>query len=349
MAIDDKYMNVLTMLLDRLSLQELYMCVAEIPGPLLEMRSGTLPLRVSRRELVSAIVKHYNLDKNILRNCRRSIANRYRLNEIVRNYRKLAATSDSRKKLTRSYLRGVMHKLSGRSVYYNRANKLNEVDLSLDGHRFRLIYPDELVSIGLISEIFIDKTYQFDMNVDYIYDLGANIGLSAVYFNVKNPGTKVVCVEPMQENFDILTQNINANGFDVITVNGAVGRERGQTTIYYGDQSHALPSLYTKQVNSRRIELYSLSDIVSNEGTYGLKIDIEGGEEAFGSFGDIIANAEFIVGELHYSKDAAKNARVDAFYDIVKKNFEIEEGHPTLYFIGDDIELCYCYTAQKRQ
>lgn len=64
---------------------------------------------------------------------------------------------------------------------------------------------------------------------------------------------------------------------------------------------------------------------------------------------DIIKNAKFIVGELHYSKDDQKNERVDKFFNIIKENFKIEKSRPIVYFIGDDIELCECYKAIKNK
>ena len=45
-----------------------------------------------------------------------------------------------------------------------------------------------------------------------ILDLGANIGLSSVYFHHVWPASKIVAVEPSEDNFAVLRQNFGTNG-----------------------------------------------------------------------------------------------------------------------------------------
>ena len=51
----------------------------------------------------------------------------------------------------------------------------------------------------------------YNISVDFepkvIFDLGANIGLSAVYFKSRWPESKIYCVEPAVENYKILLKN----------------------------------------------------------------------------------------------------------------------------------------------
>jgi FkbM family methyltransferase len=50
-----------------------------------------------------------------------------------------------------------------------------------------------------------------------ILDLGANIGLSGVYFRHIWPGSKIVAVEPSEDNFGVLRQNFGNDGaFDAL-------------------------------------------------------------------------------------------------------------------------------------
>ena len=46
-----------------------------------------------------------------------------------------------------------------------------------------------------------------------LLDVGANIGLYSLYFLSLTPYTEVICCEPFSENFDLLSKNIQLNGF----------------------------------------------------------------------------------------------------------------------------------------
>lgn len=107
---------------------------------------------------------------------------------------------------------------------------------------------------------------------------------------------------------------------------------------------HALPSLFTLQECACEVKTISLDKIVREE-NYGMKIDIEGGEAYLAKNVKQIANARFIVGELHYSQNDEKNKKVDEFFSIIRENFQVEISRPILYFVGNDVELCLCYKA----
>src|SRR5688572_4216031 len=51
-------------------------------------------------------------------------------------------------------------------------------------------------------QIFVNTEYEFDFvgTPETIIDAGANIGLAAVYFINRFPGSKIICLEPEPEN-----------------------------------------------------------------------------------------------------------------------------------------------------
>ena len=80
-------------------------------------------------------------------------------------------------------------------------------------------------------EVFIDEGYSFLRDGKNIIDIGANIGDSPLYF-VLSGFNKVIALEPMPQNFEILVKNVNKNHLDkIIPINAMLGKEVKYTTI----------------------------------------------------------------------------------------------------------------------
>lgn len=72
---------------------------------------------------------------------------------------------------------------------------------------------------------------------------------------------------------------MSQNKINAKIINAAVSNNENTVSLYYGDQSHALPSIYTKQDNCIEVKSIPLDKIIMYEGEkYGIKIDIEGSE-----------------------------------------------------------------------
>jgi FkbM family methyltransferase len=345
------WQRTLVALLDRLPIEERYRCAAGIPGPFLEMRSGTLPRSWDHRlhgssanELVASVT---GLRDDLLRRYASEIASHYSLKRVVRRYGAIAADTRSRCALMANYAEALFHRRRGRSIYDNSTDRLTNIRLRINAREVTIVCPANIVSTGLIWEVFGEEAYRFDEPVPRIYDFGANIGLSAVYFHAVDPGAHVVCVEPMAENIDLLKRNLRANGVPATVVPSAVGRTEGRMSLFYGKQSHALPSLTTKQEASRQISVLPADKIVEGCG-YGLKVDIEGAEECLADFPSIVENAAWIVGELHYGADRERNGRIDAFFDLVKRTFDVKKGRPVIYFVGGEVLLCESFKTVSK-
>lgn len=70
-----------------------------------------------------------------------------------------------------------------------------------------------------VDEIFINEIYKSKLSdAPIIFDCGANIGLSVLYFKMQNPQAKIIAFEPDKENFEILSSNINAFNFNDISL-----------------------------------------------------------------------------------------------------------------------------------
>lgn len=339
----------LNRLLDRLSTEDKYRCAAGIPGPVLELRSGSLPRNMARGngifDFAPFIADITGLELKKLREISKEIAQGYSFRAVLQKYRSIVPDFRSRKILLEDYIKAFFHRLSGRSIDSNTTNKIRQISLRVRDQVINIVYPDNLVSVGLLWEIFAEEAYSFKDPVECIYDFGANIGLSAVYFHLFNPSTEIVCVEPLEENLRLLKRNLHNNNVPSRLIRAAVGKIDGQTTLYFGEQSHALPSLHTQQAHTRQVPIMSFDKIVSGKG-YGLKIDIEGSEGDLAEFPSIIENATWIVGELHYSSDTKQNRPIDSFFNTVQRNFVVIKNRPIIYFVGDEVMLCESFRTK---
>jgi FkbM family methyltransferase len=315
------------------------------------MRSGALPRNVARGtgilDFAPLVADVTGLELERLRECAQEIAHEYSFMTLLRKYNAITLDLRSRLILLEDYMKAFVHRLRGLSSNSNATNKIREIRLCIRNQIINIAYPANLVSVGLLWEIFAEEVYYIEEPVERIYDFGANIGLSAMYFHLLNPSAELICVEPMEENLQLIERNLHSNNIRAELIRVAAGKAEGQATLFFSNQSQALPSLHTKQSQARQVSMLPFDKIVSGN-EYGLKIDIEGAEGSLVEFPSIIENAAWIVGELHYSGDIERDSLIDTFFDIVKSNFVVKKSRPIVYFVGDEVLLCESFKASKK-
>jgi len=90
----------------------------------------------------------------------------------------------------------------------------------LDGPSFYIQFKDE----------FIRRIYHFESSRPdpLIIDGGGNIGMSVLYFKSIYPAARIVCFEPDPTVFNVLTENVEGNHLNNVTlVNAGLGGEAG--------------------------------------------------------------------------------------------------------------------------
>ncbi|MGW4365722.1 FkbM family methyltransferase [Nocardia takedensis] len=153
----------------------------------------------------------------------------------------------------------------------------------------------------ILRENFVQRIYGFDYRSyvgepRVIVDLGANIGLSALYFQSVFPSARIVCAEPVADNVAMLRENARVNGFSWEVAEAAIAGADGTVTLYpnewWSSSTTTGHVAQARESNSGRLE--SVLRLPSTEveavevGTlldrYGietvdiLKMDIEGAE-----------------------------------------------------------------------
>lgn len=137
--------------------------------------------------------------------------------------------------------------------------------------------------IHVVAEIFLLNEYPLH-NIpsgSTIIDIGAHIGLFSVYAHSLGKDFRIFCFEPMKENFELLKENISANGYtDIVAVNTGLAGSTGKRTIYVHSDM-AAHSLVKKSNSGIMIDTVTLKDVFDSyrvEKCDYLKMDCEGAE-----------------------------------------------------------------------
>ena len=191
----------------------------------------------------------------------------------------------------------------------DRVDMVNKVDAIINGKK-RIIdiptkYEDSLNNTTqMYQEIFLTGHYKKGLNHikkiknPVVVDLGANIGLSVLYFS--SAKCKIYAIEPDQDYYPLLISN--TKGIDVDYSDVAIAMTNGKRylsgmSFYYLEDKSEKPQIvksitfekYLREKNIQHVDL--------------LKIDIEGAEyEVFTSdgFKNVVDKIDTIIGEAHF-------------------------------------------------
>ena len=177
---------------------------------------------------------------------------------------------------------------------------------------------------NVFEQIFVH--YEYDLEIGYppqiIVDLGANIGLSALFFSMKFPQAKVIAVEPDKENFSCLKKNTCLLD-NVISIHAAVWDKKTEVRISdkynYGKWGMVVEEVVDKTEPLNRIESITVEEImkINNIAKIDiLKIDIESAEfQLFSSGFELwLPKVKVVLIELH---DSMKSGTSKVFFDAI--------------------------------
>lgn len=144
---------------------------------------------------------------------------------------------------------------------------------------YSLNVPDCQSFIWQFKEIFVDEYYRFESNSEnpVIFDCGANVGTSCVYFKKLYPGSRITAFEANPDIAKLLDENLRNNGIDdVRLLNKAVWIN--SEGLELGLESADGSSIH-KKLNRVKVESIRLRDYLDKEEQIDmLKMDIEGAE-----------------------------------------------------------------------
>lgn len=204
------------------------------------------------------------------------------------------------------------------SIFYGRKKRYVARAFNFNG--VEIFVPDTLSFIWQYKEIFADESYKFltDSSNPIIYDCGANIGVSCLYFSLAYPGSKVKAFEADPNIAKILSDNLNNNDVkNVQIVNKAVWNTNDGINISFEGSDGA--TIYSSE-NLVNVPSIRLKEVIENETKIDLlKMDIEGAEyEVLNDCKDSLGNVYNLFIEVHsFSKE---NQRLSEIFEILEKN-----------------------------
>lgn len=141
-------------------------------------------------------------------------------------------------------------------------------------------------------------------SVKTIYDVGANIGASCVYWADSYPNATIVAYEPCQDAFSLL--KANTSHFRVCIHNAAIGVSRGYAKLFHSDEGDVCNSMIVDDEHSSG----SYETVLVLEATQVklpcdiLKVDTEGCElQILATISDCLKDIQVIYVEYHSEDD----------------------------------------------
>ena len=166
------------------------------------------------------------------------------------------------------------------SLKLSFAKRYKETTTSISGLKFKV--PDYLSFIWQYHEIFHSESYKFQTTKvsPLIYDCGANVGTSVLYFKKNYPKAIIKAFEPDPKVFGYLKNNLEKNKIqDVQLFNAAVWTEN--TTLNFEDDGADAGKISQNKKASIQVKALWLKELLQKETEIDLlKIDIEGAEYA---------------------------------------------------------------------
>lgn len=167
--------------------------------------------------------------------------------------------------------------------------------------------PDGPSFVFQFKEIFVEEIYKFESDTDspIIYDCGANIGMSCLYFKSIYPKARIKVFEADPIIVEILKKNLLRNDIkDVEIIDKAVWID--YNGVYLGIEGADGGSIKLNSDKKIKVDSIRLKDFLESEyKVHFLKIDIEGAEyEVLKDCKDALHNVENIFIEYHSWKNS---------------------------------------------
>jgi FkbM family methyltransferase len=237
-----------------------------------------------------------------------------RLFKNVRAIRGLGADGPSRRRLA-----GDMFQANLKRAHHGWSNLANRVRGAAPV-KVRLHFPPVMpfcyrpgtTDLLVLEQVFLDREYHVEPltpeSIEYIVDLGSNIGVTAMLWAQRYPSARMVLVEPDPDNFKLLGQNTASFRRRCVLIKAAVSDRRGEGSFFRSQREYGHSILKTDDcVSEIQVETLTVSDVLSESGFPRvdlLKMDIEGGEKiVMPTIGSWKYAPHYLIAELHAPYD----------------------------------------------
>ncbi|MBU6399061.1 MAG: FkbM family methyltransferase [Verrucomicrobia bacterium] len=151
---------------------------------------------------------------------------------------------------------------------------------------FPFHYRAATTDLLVLEQVFVEHEYAAagiaPEGIEFILDLGSNIGLTALWWACRHPAARMILVEPDPDNFALLQQNTAPFKDRCLLVNAAVSHTSGRTRFFRAEREYGHSILRTadcvSEIEVQTLTLNALLDLAGFPRLDLLKMDIEGAE-----------------------------------------------------------------------
>ena len=168
-------------------------------------------------------------------------------------------------------------------VYFKLTKKDHVIFQTKTGLKIKIrVNSTDLMALTHVWMIQEYSNSDFEINdSDIVIDVGAHIGLFALFASQFCKRGKIFCFEPIKENYELLVENINSNKIkNIIPFNFAVSKVSGSVKIFL-NEDYSGHSMFLETNDFVIVKSKSLFDIFSENNIQEcnfLKLDCEGAE-----------------------------------------------------------------------
>jgi FkbM family methyltransferase len=178
----------------------------------------------------------------------------------------------------------------------------NELRTVISREGITIHYRRNRGDIQSVREVYLDDVYRLPDNLRprTLVDLGANIGLVSTLYARRYDLARVVAVEPVPANVEVLRHNLKANRVRAEVVEAAVGPQPRRARFVLSEASNLG---HLGEDGDLEVPVVTMPALLAKLGgrTDLLKIDVEGGEGALLVGADVswLDNVHAIIAEIH--------------------------------------------------
>jgi FkbM family methyltransferase len=216
-------------------------------------------------------------------------------------------------------------------------------DLKLPGIKGKFSLRSNTTDKATFYQVFIKKQYNIGLpeKPNIIVDGGANIGLFTILMKNRFPDSKIICIEPDPENFDLLQKNVLVYE-NVYCENCGLWNKDTLLDVYdkYNGGKCAMIVDENKEGKIKSISLDTLLKKYSINKIDVLKLDIETSEKNLfkENFQNWLAKTKVIIIELHDWMETGCSKTFFQAINSVIKSYSYSHSGENVIIINNDID-----------
>jgi FkbM family methyltransferase len=167
---------------------------------------------------------------------------------------------------------------------------------------WQMTMPDAASFLSAFEEIFVERIYAFPLGVNAprILDLGANIGLSVLYFKKYCPTAVITALEPDPLLYEYLASNVRGNGFNDVQLVNVAAWVNDAMLPFHSDGADGGRLLDSQEGTCTMVKAVDTCRLLQEEQYDFIKMDIEGAEvKVLESCRDELTPVKYIFIEFH--------------------------------------------------